>query len=68
MSTKTIYCPRSGLPLAQIASLISGHWENQIFHNFTGHILHPIYSVPLPALLSRLSVQIISLEAQNYKP
>lgn len=65
---KTIYCPRSGLPLAQITSLVSGHWNTPILHTFTGHILHPIYSVPLPALLSRLSAQIISLEAQNYKP
>lgn len=65
---KTIYCPRSGLPLAQITSLVSGHWNTPILHTFTGHILHPIYSVPLSALLSRLSAQIISLEAQNYKP
>lgn len=67
MSAKTIYCPRSGLPLAQITSLVSGNWDNPILHTFTGHILHPIYSVPLPNLLSRLSAQIISLEAQNYK-
>jgi hypothetical protein len=66
LNIKTIYCPRSGLPLAQITNLCASNWP--VLANFSQTFLHPIYNVPLPALISKLSSQIICLENNCWKP
>lgn len=65
MQVKTIYCPRSGLPLVQLTNLCSANWP--VLSNFSQSFLHPIYNVPLPALISKLSSQLVCLENNSWK-
>jgi hypothetical protein len=52
LPTKTIYCYRSGTPLANITALCSQGWP--LLNSFQAKLLHPIYEMPLAKLIVKL--------------
>lgn len=48
---KTIYCQRSGLPLASVTALCSSGWP--FLNSVQSSMLHPIYAMPLGGLLNK---------------
>lgn len=53
LPTKTIYCLRSGVPLASVTALCSQGWP--LLSTFQASLLHPIYEMPLTKLVLKLS-------------
>lgn len=51
LPTKTIYCQRSGLPLASVTALCSSGWP--FLTSMQQNMLHPIYAMPLGGLLNK---------------
>ena len=49
LPVKTIYCSRSGLPLASVTALCSSGWP--LLQTVSTTLLHPIYNMPLSGLL-----------------
>jgi len=59
---KTIYCKRSGLPLASINVLCSNGWP-LLSHSTFESLIHPVYNFPLEKLLVRFSQQLSLAES-----
>lgn len=51
LPVKTIYCQRSGLPLATVTALCSAGWPFLTSQNLT--MLHPVYQMPLAGVLNK---------------
>lgn len=49
---KTIYCARSGLPLAKVTALCSQGWP--FLNTMSGQMIHPLYDLELGVLIHRL--------------
>lgn len=61
---KTIYCQRSGLPLASITALCSNGWP--FLTSLQPNMLHPIYSMPLGGLLNKFKHHLSLVEQAGW--
>ena len=62
---KTLYCKRSGLPLATISVLCSNGWP-LLSHSTFESLVHPVYNFPLEKLLVRFSQQLSAAEQAEW--
>lgn len=52
LPTKTLYCFRSGVPLASVTALCGGGWP--FLQQINTSLIHPVYSLPLGVILTKL--------------
>ena len=64
-ASKTIYCIRSGLPLANITKLCDGEWP--MFTGLQTSMLHPAYSKTLDSLISKFSKLVVEAEDAEWE-
>lgn len=62
-----LYCPRSGLPLAKLEALCAHGWPlvNSLTSNLSG-IVHPVYGLALPRLISKLKTELEAAESAEW--
>lgn len=61
---KTIYCVRSGLPLASVTALCSSGWP--LLQTINTSLLHPIYNMPLSGLLVKFKHHLDTCEEAGW--
>jgi len=65
MISKTIFCPRSGLPLLDVSAICSQGWP--MLSSIQASFIHPVYSLDLNRLLLRLDKQLKDAEHSEWK-
>ena len=63
-----LYCPRSGLALAKLEALCAHGWPlvNSLTSNLGG-IVHPVYGLALPRLITKLKTELASAESADWE-